>query len=66
MTVAASCIWASCGGPALLMTSLTKTRPAWRAKGGAIGGFGGGWLEQPRPWRGAQWAGLSLGSAEPP
>ena len=27
--------------------------------GGAIGGFGGGWLEQPRHWLGAQWAGLS-------
>eukprot|EP00964_Phaeocystis_antarctica_P105753 scaffold70743_cov60-Phaeocystis_antarctica.AAC.2 len=30
-------------------------------KGGAIGALGGGWLEQPRQWRGAQWAGLSLG-----
>ena len=30
----------------------------WRLKGGGMGGFGGGWLEQPRQWRGAQWAGL--------
>ena len=27
-------------------------------KGGEIGGFGGGWLEQSRQWLGAQWAGL--------
>ena len=30
-------------------------------KGGEIGGFGGGWLEHPRQWLGAQWAGLFLG-----
>ena len=30
-------------------------------KGGEIGGFGGGWLEQSRQWLGAQWAGLFLG-----
>ena len=33
----------------------------WVAKGSAIGGFGGGWLEHPRQRMGAQWAGLSLG-----
>ena len=32
----------------------------WRANGGDIGGLGGGSLEHPRPWLGAQWAGLSL------
>ena len=38
-------------------------------KGGEIGGFGGGWLEQPRQRLGAQRAGLSLGvpsCPEPP
>ena len=30
-----------------------------------MGGYGDGRLEQPRPWLGAQWAGLSPGSAEP-
>ena len=30
------------------------------AKGDKIGGFGGGWLEHPRQWLGAQWAGLFL------
>eukprot|EP00964_Phaeocystis_antarctica_P136642 scaffold101094_cov32-Phaeocystis_antarctica.AAC.1 len=35
-------------------------------RGGGIGGCGGGWLEHPRQWRGAQWAGLSSGSVEPP
>jgi len=30
-----------------------------------MGGLGGGSLEHPRQWLGAQWAGLSLGSAEP-
>ena len=29
----------------------------WWSKAGRIGGFGGGWLEHPRPWQGAQWAG---------
>ena len=29
-------------------------------KGGGIGGFGGGWLEHPKPWLGTQWPGLSL------
>eukprot|EP00964_Phaeocystis_antarctica_P155508 scaffold124723_cov54-Phaeocystis_antarctica.AAC.1 len=33
--------------------------------GVGIGGFGGGSLEHPRLWLGAQWAGLSPGSAEP-
>ena len=36
---------------------------------GGMGGFGGGWLEQPRQWWGAQWAGLFLGvpsCPEPP
>ncbi len=28
-------------------------------KGGDVGGFGGGSLEQPRQWLGAWWAGLS-------
>ena len=39
------------------------------AKGGDIGGFGGGSLEQPRQWRDAQWLGLALGAPswpEPP
>ena len=36
-------------------------------KGGEIGGFGGGSLEHPRQWLGAQWSGLSSpGSAAPP
>ena len=35
-------------------------------KAGDIGGCGGGSLEQPRQWLGAQWAGLSPGSAELP
>ncbi len=30
-------------------------------KGGECGGFAGGWLEHPRRWLGAQWAGLFLG-----
>ena len=30
-------------------------------KGGEIGGFGGGSLEHPRQWLGAQWDGLFLG-----
>ena len=37
--------------------------------GSEIGGFGGGWLEQPRQWQGAQWAGLFIGAPscpEPP
>ena len=29
--------------------------------GGGIGGFGGGSLEHPRQWLGAQYAGLFLG-----
>ena len=32
---------------------------AWQVTGGCIGGFGGGSLEHPRQWLGAQWAGLS-------
>ena len=42
---------------------------AWMVKRSEIGGFGGGWLEQPRQWLGAQWAGLFLGvpsCPEPP
>ena len=42
---------------------------AWMVKGSEISGFGGGWLEQPRQWLGAQWAGLFLGvpsCPEPP
>ena len=35
------------------------------AKGGEIGGFGGGALEHPRRQLGAQWVGLFSGSAEP-
>ena len=35
-------------------------------KGSGIGSFGGGALEHPRQWLGAQWAGLSPGSAESP
>ena len=31
------------------------------AKGSGIGGFGGGSLEHPRPWLGAQRAGLAPG-----
>ena len=30
----------------------------WWSKAGRIGGFGGGWLEHPRPWHGARWARL--------
>ena len=29
-------------------------------EGGGIGGFGGGWLQHPRRWLGAQWPGLWL------
>eukprot|EP00964_Phaeocystis_antarctica_P143146 scaffold108637_cov60-Phaeocystis_antarctica.AAC.3 len=32
---------------------------AYTVKGGEIGGFGGGWLEHPRQWLGAQWPDLS-------
>eukprot|EP00964_Phaeocystis_antarctica_P109281 scaffold73758_cov52-Phaeocystis_antarctica.AAC.2 len=32
-------------------------------KGGDIGGFGGGWLEHPRQWLGAQWPGPLTRSA---
>ena len=38
-------------------------------KGGDMDGFGGGWLEHPRQWLGAQWVGLFLGvpsCPEPP
>ena len=38
-------------------------------KGGDIGNLGGGSLEHPRQWLGAQWAGLFLGvpsRPEPP
>ena len=38
-------------------------------KGGEIGGFGGGSLEHPRQWLGAQWLSLFLGAPgypEPP
>ena len=44
----------------------TRTGAArWRGLRGerwrdALGGFGGGSLEHPRRWRGAQWAGLFL------
>eukprot|EP00964_Phaeocystis_antarctica_P050984 scaffold29725_cov54-Phaeocystis_antarctica.AAC.1 len=34
-----------------------------------IGGFGGGWLEHPKRWLGAQWTGIFLGvpgCPEPP
>ena len=45
-------------------------RPGWFKGGdGIIGGFGGGWLEHPRQWLGAEWAGLFLGvpsCPEPP
>ena len=36
-------------------------RGAWMAKGGEIGGFGGGSLEHPRQWPGAPWVGHFLG-----
>ena len=42
---------------------------ACMVNGGGIGGFGGGALEHPRQWLGAQWAGLFLGvpsCPEPP
>ena len=42
--------------------------PGW-SKAVNTGGFGGGWLEHARRWRGAQWAGLFLGvpsCPEPP
>ena len=38
-------------------------------KGGEMSDNGGGWLEHPRPWLGAQWASLFLGvlsCPEPP
>ena len=35
-------------------------------KGGEISDFGGGSLEPPRRWRGAQWPGPHSGSAELP
>ena len=34
--------------------------------GGGIGGFGGGSLEHPRQWLGAQWAGLFPGGPSQP
>ena len=36
-------------------------RPTWIVKASAVGGFGGGWLEHPRQWLGAQWVSLFLG-----
>ena len=36
-------------------------RHAWMVKRGELSGFGGGLLEHPRQWLGAQWAGLFLG-----
>ena len=39
----------------------------WMVEGGGeVGGFGGGWLEHPRQWLGARWAGLSLWECTPP
>ena len=38
------------------MASLSSSCHGQRRVG--IGGFGGGWLEHPGPWVGAQWAGL--------
>ena len=46
---------------ARLTSCLTASMTAWMVKGGEIGGFGGGLLEHPRQWLGAQWAGLALG-----
>eukprot|EP00964_Phaeocystis_antarctica_P145243 scaffold111252_cov63-Phaeocystis_antarctica.AAC.1 len=42
---------------------------AWMVKRSQIGSFGGGSVEHPRHWLGAQWAGLFLGAPscpEPP
>ena len=39
-------------------------RATCMVKAGEISGFGGGSLEQPRPWLGARWLGLYPGSAE--
>ena len=37
------------------MTScITKSASTWIAKGGEIDSFGGGYLEHPRQWQGAQ------------
>ena len=38
-------------------------RRPWRrlVKGSGIGGLGGGWLEQPRQWPGAQRLGIEIG-----
>ena len=36
------------------------------ARGGEIGCFAAGWLEHPRQWLDAQWAGLSLGAPSGP
>ena len=46
-----------------------EVRGACTVKGGGIGSFGGGSLEHPRQWLGAQWPGLFLGvpsCSEPP
>ena len=37
-----------------------RARATWIVNGGDIGDFGGGWLEHPRQWRGAQRPGLYL------
>ena len=41
------------GAPVLL-------HETWVLKRGGMGDLGGGWLEHPRPWLGAQWVGLFL------
>ena len=43
----------------LLGASVKLPVDAPMVKGGGIGGFGGGWLEQLRQWMCAQWPGLS-------
>ena len=65
--------WSSFGGIHGFHREVAASRsvaPAWYHKGGRkFGGFGGGWLEHPRQWLGAQWVGLFLGvpsCPEPP
>eukprot|EP00964_Phaeocystis_antarctica_P102278 scaffold67640_cov63-Phaeocystis_antarctica.AAC.3 len=44
-------------------SSSVSSSLSYMAKGGEIGGFGGGWLEHPRQWLGTQWPGPLTGSA---
>ena len=51
--------------PSARLSASSCCRSVCMVKGGEMGGFGGGWLEHPRQWPGAQWVGLSPGSGEP-